>query len=276
MPFFVSSVFFVEENGKNHPVKVTNISDIVLIIMAEGGILPWKTNRDNTVYADYSNLQKPLQSPPVGFSWIRSEKTGEWELLNESNGERISHISDLPPLNTRQKPVEAVKVEELADFIEHVVMPEDTLQGICLRYKVKVNILRRINGFTGDHFRTEKILRIPTEQLRNSPGAVFLPQTRTDDVLVQLFKGETGLGSIEARLYLEDHEFDLEKAKAAWKADEEWEDAELKKQAAITETVKKENTVPVVVVETTVLSSKKQVDVVLATEIPVAIEMATI
>lgn len=240
--------------------------------MAEGGILPWKSNRDNTVYADYSNLQKPLHNPPVGFSWIRPDNKGEWELLNEATGERISHIEDLPPLNLRQKTVEAIKVENLPDYIEHVVMPEDTFQGICLRYKVKANMLRRCNNFTGDHFHTEKILRIPTEQLRNTPGAVFLPQTRTDDVLVQLLRGETGLGAIEARLYLEDNEYDLDKAHAAWKADEEWEEGELQKQAIVD---KKATGVSSGVVDASAVVMATEVPVAAAATIEMGIEMSS-
>lgn len=240
--------------------------------MAEGGILPWKNNRDNTAYADYSNLQKPLKNPPLGFSWVRADD-GQWELLNEATGEKISYIAeDLPPLNCRQQAVKATPVEHLPDYIEHVVMPEDTLQGLCLRYKIKASLLRRVNGFTGDHFQTEKVLRIPTEQLRKIPGAVF-PQTRTNDVIVQLFRGETGLGSIEARLYLEDHEFDLEKSKAAWKEDEEWEENELKKQASVEGKGKtKENTAAPLKVQ---VASKVQ-EVVVATVVPVAVEMTPI
>jgi hypothetical protein len=249
--------------------------------MAEGGIFPWKSNRDNTKYADYSDLQKPLANPPIGYSWVRTEEGGPWELQNEGTGEKMPYVpEELPPLSQRQKPVEAVKVEHLPDYIEHVVMPEDTLQGLCLRYKIKANLLRKCNGFIGDHFRTEKVLRIPTEQLRNTPGAVFLPQSRTGDVLIQLFKGETGLDTIEARLYLEDHEFDFDKALAAWKEDETWEKEELIKQVAISEKTKEANKATVVVAESvksaTVSTSREPVVAVLVEAEEPSIEMSAV
>mmetsp|Transcript_14951 Transcript_14951/g.17810 ORF Transcript_14951/g.17810 Transcript_14951/m.17810 type:complete len:80 (-) Transcript_14951:496-735(-) len=59
--------------------------------MAEGGILPWKNNRDNTKYADYSGLQKPLASPPIGYSWIRADD-GKWELLDEATGSKVPFV----------------------------------------------------------------------------------------------------------------------------------------------------------------------------------------
>ena len=34
--------------------------------------------------------------------------------------------------------------------LEHVVMPNDTIQGICLRYRVSAVELRRHNGFSGE------------------------------------------------------------------------------------------------------------------------------
>jgi hypothetical protein len=49
-------------------------------------------------------------------------------------------------------------VEEVGDgqinfinpsVLEHVVMPGDTIQGICLRYRVSAIELRRHNGFSG-------------------------------------------------------------------------------------------------------------------------------
>jgi LysM repeat protein len=202
--------------------------------MAEGGMLPWKVKRDNTKYVDYSGLQKPLSKPPNGFSWIHDENDGTWQLLNEATGAKVLYIpteedqQDSQPAKAQKLDTVEAEKEDLPDYLEHVVMPDDTLQGICLRYKIKANVLRRCNGFIGDHFRTEKILRIPTEHLRNA-GTVFVPQSRTNDVLIQLFMGETNIGSIEARLYLDDHDWDMKRALEAWKADEDWEQAQMMK-----------------------------------------------
>mmetsp|Transcript_1159 Transcript_1159/g.1886 ORF Transcript_1159/g.1886 Transcript_1159/m.1886 type:complete len:205 (-) Transcript_1159:659-1273(-) len=35
------------------------------------------------------------------------------------------------------------------DFVEHIVVPSDTLQGVCLAYKISATRLRQVNGFSG-------------------------------------------------------------------------------------------------------------------------------
>ena len=47
-------------------------------------------------------------------------------------------------------------------FTQHVVLPEDTFNGICLRYKVSPLELRRINNFSGSNLRlAPAVLRVP-------------------------------------------------------------------------------------------------------------------
>jgi hypothetical protein len=102
-------------------------------------------------------------------------------------------------------------------------MPEDTIQGIYLRYGIKMYILKRFNPDLGDtNLHTVKTLLIPAEHLRLR-GKVFVPQERTKDVELQLFKHDTGLGSIEAKLYMDDNDWDVTRAKLAWAEDNAWE-----------------------------------------------------
>lgn len=35
------------------------------------------------------------------------------------------------------------------DYIEHIILPESTLQGICIQYKVSALKLRQVNHFSG-------------------------------------------------------------------------------------------------------------------------------
>jgi LysM repeat protein len=49
------------------------------------------------------------------------------------------------------------------EYMEHVVLPTDTLQGLCLAYKLSATRLRMINGFSGNSLQmAPKKLRIPT------------------------------------------------------------------------------------------------------------------
>ena len=61
---------------------------------------------------------------------------------------------------------------------EHVVLPGDTLAGICIRYGVSARSLRRLNRLDeGDQVMQHAILRIPERRRRETP------QAQTPDVL---------------------------------------------------------------------------------------------
>ena len=62
---------------------------------------------------------------------------------------------------------------------EHVVLPGDTLAGICIRYGVSARSLRRLNRLDGDQVMQHAILRIPPARL----GRRQTPQEQTPDVL---------------------------------------------------------------------------------------------
>ena len=62
---------------------------------------------------------------------------------------------------------------------EHVVLPGDTLAGLCIRYGVSARSLRRLNRLDGDQVMQHAILRIPPARL----GRRQAPQAQTPDVL---------------------------------------------------------------------------------------------
>jgi hypothetical protein len=110
-----------------------------------------------------------------------------------------------------------MKVFKAPSVLEHVVLPNDTIQGICLRYRISAVDLRRYNLFSGNNFKFKKTLRIPIE-----PGAPVMVQLNTPEVLQQVFQNITGESAIESRVYLDEHKWDLEAALAGWKADDTW------------------------------------------------------
>jgi hypothetical protein len=227
----------------------------------EGGFYPWKNQsrpEDELLkYGNYSNLRKPLPKPPRGYSWEKDEKSGEWLLLDEATGIRRTHVpkddtptADAVPIAhviTNATVVDVAPAAAAAaaaaaaeptapplppptpEFLEHTVVPSDTLIGICLRYKVSQAVLRRHNSFPGENFRLCETLRIPAAAMAMR-GAAVQPQARTPEVLLQEFRNRTGLEAIEARLYLEETgkgptpaDWDLDAALAAWAADVQWE-----------------------------------------------------
>ena len=61
---------------------------------------------------------------------------------------------------------------------EHVVLPGDTLAGLCIRYGVSARSLRRLNRLDeGDQVMQHAVLRIPPARRRETP------QAQTPDVL---------------------------------------------------------------------------------------------
>ena len=67
----------------------------------------------------------------------------------------------------------------LAPSDEHVVMPDDTLAGLCIRYGVSARALRRLNRIDGDRLMESAVLRIPPPRR----GRRQTPQAQTPDVL---------------------------------------------------------------------------------------------
>jgi hypothetical protein len=167
----------------------------------EGGYLPWK-NKSKEVVDELEAISKPLPPPPPGKKWERAEG-GAW-VLQDAAVE--------PALTTAQSDVEG------GDVIEHTVMPEDTLQGLCLKYGCSATELRRLNLFSGSSIQCKKSLHIPTKR-----GIILAPQEQTEAVVLQKFRNATGESIQEARLYLEEAGNDLLAALAAWKEDESWQ-----------------------------------------------------
>lgn len=188
--------------------------------MAEGGILPWRVQSNSldkkVVYADYSHLSEPLPKPPPGIEWRHEKTTGTWVL--EPVAGATSAVAEAVPT------VKPSTAELLPPFIEHVVLPHDTLQGVCLRYKISARVLRKHNSIFGDTLSSCEVLRIPTAHFR--PGDLHMLQTDAPEVKVQVVVNRTKLPALEARLYLEDHDWDVEAAVKACVEDDQWEGAQ--------------------------------------------------
>eukprot|EP00903_Cladosiphon_okamuranus_P005951 g5877.t2 len=200
--------------------------------MAEGRWLPWKEQKvDIRPTPDYKELAKPLKKPPHGLEWRRLED-GAWELRQMRKALSVlkqeGQEEDRTLAEDEQKETEEGLGEEedrAPEFLEHVVMPDDTLLGICLKYKVKDRELRRLNGFVGSHFRMCDVLIIPNtfaagqQPVQRAIGKQ--PMTRDD--MMQIFRKASQLGAQEARFYLEASAWDLAKALAEWREENRWE-----------------------------------------------------
>jgi hypothetical protein len=166
----------------------------------EGPWKPWRTQKIENNSPDLDSYGKPLPSPPLGYYWERlPDKSWELKKYLDSVSSPDQMVFDAPAI------------------VEHVILPTDTLQGICLRYRVTAVTLRQYNNFSGTSFRSRKYLRIPVE-----PGLPINVQISSQDILIQRFKNETGESEKEARYYLEERNWNLNEALAEWTGDENW------------------------------------------------------
>ena len=87
------------------------------------------------------------------------------------------------------------------DYVEHVVMPTDTLQGICLSYKVSATRLRQANQFSGNTLSlAPKKLIIPLSKNGLKNGAIRMQDRSTKEFKLQALMAEfTDLGSEDAK-----------------------------------------------------------------------------
>lgn len=87
------------------------------------------------------------------------------------------------------------------DFVEHVVMPTDTLQGLTLQYKVSATRLRQANQFSGNTLLlAPKKLIIPLSKNGLKTGAIRMQDRTTKDFKVQALMAEfTDMGQDEAK-----------------------------------------------------------------------------
>ncbi len=110
------------------------------------------------------------------------------------------------------------------DYVEHIVLPTDTLQGICIAYKVSASQLRRANHFSGTLHSAPKKLLIPLSKQALRTGFIRVQDTDTKEYKLHYFQAEfSDISATEAKVYLELADWELKEAIKACKEDKEWE-----------------------------------------------------
>lgn len=144
--------------------------------------------------------QHRLPPPPPGSEWVK-EDSGDWIIVETPT---------TPPLK---------KAEVVEESREHMILPTDTLPGLCLRYKVKPRALSRANPLL-DVSAPNPLRGLVALVI---PGKGGVSQPRTLDVDIARIRAECpSLSRTEARCYV-DGEADVDEAVARAKADLAWE-----------------------------------------------------
>jgi len=187
--------------------------------MAEGAQLPWKIQKLNLAPTlSYDSIHKPLQAPK-GKCWNYDPLHKEWSLVATQKPQSSCIFVDAVVVTEDEDGAPVTKEinhDELSPFVDHYIMPSDTFQGICLRYKIKPLELRRANGgFTGENLNLvpnplkipRKDCMIPTADAVGVDGSAQ-PLTRSQVVAVFLDECR-GASRSEARAYLMLNDWDL-------------------------------------------------------------------
>jgi hypothetical protein len=108
--------------------------------------------------------------------------------------------------------------------VEHICLPTDTIQGICIAYKVSASQLRRANHFSGTLHSAPKKLLIPLSKQALRTGFIRVQATDTKEYKLHYFQAEfPDITATEAKGYLELADWELEDALKSAKEDREWE-----------------------------------------------------
>ena len=115
-------------------------------------------------------------------------------------------------------------------YLEHVVMPTDTLQGICLRYKITAVRLRQVNHFSSSSLSlAPPKLYIPVTEETLKSGAIKVQDRTSEDFKMMSFMAEMKMLNVsiskkEATFYLDSQGWDVDAALKEARDDFEWED----------------------------------------------------
>ena len=167
--------------------------------------------------------------------------SSQWEMLSERSGSAIvvsfsgsycgssSYMRSPSPSVLKNKFVLAESNGE--EYINHVVLPTDTLQGLCLAYKISATRLRMENNFSGNSLHmAPKRLRIPTNAAavpvgtHEKGGTMIRTQDRTSrEYKLYAFVAELpSMELVEAKAYLDLSNWDLDEALRSAREDEGW------------------------------------------------------
>ena len=150
-------------------------------------------------------------------------------------------------------------------YLIHTILPTDTFSGLCLRYRIKPHVLRRINRFSGSNLRLAPhslIIPLGPNGEGLNGGTVRVQDKSCPEFKLHALQAEfPSLRHAECKAYLELADWDLDAAKKAAAADDDWEREEEAKRLREDESKQvKKKVVDVHVAVPADLSSKSEVD----------------
>ena len=165
--------------------------------------------------AHKAKFRRCLDPPNNDLIWVQDHySTYEWTLQKRNPDD---YFPQSPNLVERDE-------DEVHHIIEHIILPSDTFQGICLSYRISATKLRQTNRFSGTN-------------LALAPRKLFIPISRRNRALIKLQNHDCNefkiycllaevplLSKRAAKAYLIMTDFDLCKAIDEATSDLQWEE----------------------------------------------------
>jgi len=117
-----------------------------------------------------------------------------------------------------EKPEYLIEVNGLL-YLKYNVKESDSLVGICLKYKLKKEQVKRSNKiYSDDQIKALPYLLLPFKPETMGDEKLFVVQ-KSPDVLIDEFRSKTKTSKDEAKVYLELNNYDLDVALKSWEED---------------------------------------------------------
>ena len=212
------------------PSGCSSMCNIIPSTLQCGNIKDVMGNKQRCNSIDDISEEKTVDNNEEVSSIINSVGENEWELISERSGSAIviSFSGSMSGASFRSASPSVLKnkfvlTESTGEaYIEHVVLPTDTLQGLCLAYKISATRLRMENNFSGNSLQmAPKKLKIPTN-VKSSKGVMIRVQDRTSkEYKLYAFVAEMNtMELVEAKAYLDLSNWDLDEALRSARDDE--------------------------------------------------------
>ncbi|KAL7500494.1 hypothetical protein ACHAWT_010463 [Skeletonema menzelii] len=163
-----------------------------------------KTQDDNDISSNTDNVSDQWE--------VISERSGSALVISISSGSASHFLRCTSPSLLKNKFVLTEYTAE-SSHLEHIVLPTDTLQGLCLAYKVSATQLRMENKFSGNSLQmAPKKIKIPVNGV--TKGMMIKTQDKTSkEFKLYAFVAEIPtMELVEAKVYLDLSNWDLAEA----------------------------------------------------------------
>lgn len=186
------------ENGEPDLVSEANQSHVVEV--PKGVIEPKLLGQEN----DWELLSEKESNCSFGGAGLHGTRAGSVRSITSIDQENSSSHTTLSTPFKIQRTLSSSTIDSQdntlgpsgkgilgVDYVEHIVLPTDTLQGICIAYTVSASNLRRANHFTGHslHSAPKKLL-IPLSKQALRTGFIRVQDTDSKEYKLHKLQAE--------------------------------------------------------------------------------------